>query len=74
MCLRNVGNPKINNFSDLPVVGIVTNGESWQFAQLEKDQFTEYQQSFTIENINTLISALATMFEFYKSKLPQLAA
>ncbi len=60
---------KINSPSDLPVIGIVTNGESWQFAKLDKDQFTEYHQSFTLENINQIISALATMFEFYKAKL-----
>ncbi len=62
---------KINNIPDLPVIGIVTNGESWQFAQLDKDQFTEYRQNFTLENVNGIISALATMFEFYKAKLPE---
>lgn len=62
---------KINNLSDLPVIGIVTNGESWQFAKLHNDQFTEYRQNFTLENINGIVSALGTMLEFYKSKLPE---
>ena len=62
---------KINNIPDLPVFGIVTNGETWQFAQLNGADFIEYKQNFTLENINSIISALATMFEFYKAKLPE---
>ena len=65
---------KINNLPDLPVFGIVTNGELWQFAQLEKNLLTEYKQVFILENLNSLLSALTTMLEFYKSKLPQLVA
>ena len=65
---------KINNQPDLPVFGIVTNGELWQFAQLEKNLLTEYKQVFILENLNSLLSALTTMLEFYKSKLPQLVA
>ena len=63
---------KINNLPDLPVFGIVTNGELWQFAQLEKNLLTEYKQVFILENLNSLLSALTTMLEFYKAKLPQL--
>ena len=63
---------KINNQPDLPVFGIVTNGELWQFAQLEKNLLTEYKQVFILENLNSLLSALTTMLEFYKSRLPQL--
>ena len=63
---------KINNIPDLPVFGIVTNGETWQFAKLDKDMFTEYRQVFSLENVSNLLSALTTMFEFYKSQLPQL--
>ena len=65
---------KINNKPDLPVFGIVTNGETWQFGQLDGSDFIEYQQSFTFDNINSIISCLSSMFEFYKSKLPQLVA
>jgi hypothetical protein len=65
---------KINNKPDLPVFGIVTNGETWQFGQLNGSDFIEFQQSFTFDNINSIISCLSSMFEFYKSKLPQLVA
>ena len=65
---------KINNLPELPVIGIVTNGETWQFAKLDKDLFIEYRQVFSLENVNSLLSALTTMLEFYKSKLPQLVA
>ena len=60
---------KINNVPDLPVYGIVTNGETWQFAQLNGSNFIEFQQSYTFDNINAIISSLSSMFEFYKEKL-----
>lgn len=62
---------KINNKPDLPVFGIVTNGETWQFGQLDGSDFIEFQQSFTFDNINSIVSCLSSMFEFYKAKLPQ---
>jgi hypothetical protein len=65
---------KINNKPDLPVFGIVTNGETWQFGQLNGSDFIEFQQSFTFDNINSIVSCLSSMFEFYKSKLPQFVA
>jgi hypothetical protein len=65
---------KINNKPDLPVFGIVTNGKTWQFSQLDGSDFIEFQQRFTFDNINGIISGLSSMFEFYKSKLPQFVA
>ena len=59
---------KLNNQPDLPVLGIVTNGETWQFAQIEKDVFTEFRQSFVLDNVNGIVSALATMFDFYQKQ------
>ena len=63
---------KINNTPDVPVFGIVTNGETWQFAQLDGSNFVEFQQSFTFDNMNMIVSALSSMFEFYKSKLSEI--
>jgi hypothetical protein len=59
---------KINKDLELPVLGIVTNGETWQFAQIVKDDFIEFRQSYTIETINNIVSALATMFDFYQKR------
>lgn len=59
---------KINKNQELPVFGIVTNGETWQFARLEDSNFIEFQQSFTLDNINGILSALTTMLEFFKMK------
>ncbi|MDZ7880946.1 MAG: hypothetical protein U5L45_24940 [Saprospiraceae bacterium] len=62
---------KINNTPNVPVFGIVTNGEVWQFAQLDGFSFIDFEQSFSFNNINSIISGLSSMFEFYKAKLPQ---
>ena len=62
---------KINKLPDLPVFGIVTNGETWQFAQLHGSNFVEFQQSFTFDNMNMIVSALSSMFEFYKLRLSE---
>jgi hypothetical protein len=59
---------KINKNQELPVFGIVTNGETWQFARLDDSNFIEFQQSFTLDNINGILSALTTMLEFFKMK------
>jgi hypothetical protein len=64
---------KINKEKNIhfPVFGIVTNGESWQFAKLNEGMFIEYRQSFALGNINEIISALTTMFEYYKALFQQ---
>ena len=60
---------KINNTPEVPVFGIVTNGETWQFAQLNGSKFIEFEQSFTFDNVNNILSVLSSMFEFYKVRL-----
>ena len=60
---------KINNNPELPVFGIVTNGKTWQFAQLDGSKFIEFEQSFTFDNVNSILSVLSSMFEFYKARL-----
>jgi hypothetical protein len=58
---------KLNQGLDIPVFGIVTNGETWQFAKLEQAQFIEFKDSYSLRNISEIIAALSTMFEFYKN-------
>ena len=62
---------KLNNKAELPVFGIVTNGETWQFARLENGLFTEFTETFILRNLNELFSVLTTIFEFYKQLFTQ---
>lgn len=57
---------KMNNDSDLPVFGIVSNGETWQFGKLTNDTFIEFRSAYSIENIDDILSVLSSIFEFYK--------
>jgi hypothetical protein len=58
---------KVNQTPELPVFGMVTNGEVWQFAQLKDSLFTEFSEIFILRNLNELFSVLTTIFEFYKN-------
>jgi hypothetical protein len=53
--------------SDFPVFGIVTTGEFWQFGKLEGNVMTQFKGNFSINDVDEVISALATVFEFYKN-------
>lgn len=54
---------KINSKSDLPVYGIVTNGDNWQFGKLENTQFTENSNYAFLQNEDDLFSTLIFFFE-----------
>ena len=58
---------KLNTDSELTVFGIVTNGETWQFAKLQHKNFTEFSEIFILRNLNELFSVLTTIFDFYKN-------
>ena len=45
---------KINRDDMLPVYGIVTDGEVWQFGRLVKDVFTKNRTRFPVDNIDRL--------------------
>ena len=57
---------KINGKPDMPVFGIVTNGDNWEFGKLENDLFTENGLIYSIYQIETLFAALTTFFELCK--------
>jgi hypothetical protein len=57
---------KLNGSPQLPVFGIMTNGDYWEFAQLENDLFVEFSARYSIENLNNIMSALNSIFELYK--------
>lgn len=53
---------KINGKPEIPVFGIVSNGENWEFGKLENDVFTENENFNTILELDTLFTALSTFF------------
>ncbi|MEY4768237.1 MAG: hypothetical protein RL637_876 [Pseudomonadota bacterium] len=60
---------QINADVNLPVYGIVSNGEIWEFAQLEKQTFTFYKQRFDIANLDILFSVLIAILEACKQRV-----
>ncbi len=54
---------QINNQPNLPVFGIVTNGDNWQFGQLENMQFTENVDFAFLQEMDKLFATLVFFFE-----------
>ena len=61
----------INGDVNLPVYGIVSNGEIWEFAQLERQTFTLYKQRIDVVNLDVLFSALVSLLESCKQRINQ---
>jgi hypothetical protein len=57
---------KINGKPDLPVFGIVTNGDNWEFGRLDNSVFTENEDFCTILEYDRLFGTLTTFFELCK--------
>lgn len=57
---------QLNNEDDLPIYGIVSNGETWECACLEKQVFTKFKQIYIIQRLDELFSVLCSMLDFYK--------
>ncbi len=53
---------KINGTANLPVLAIVTTGDLWQFAKLEKQQFIKHPFSASLQNLEVLLGILDTLF------------
>jgi hypothetical protein len=54
---------KINGKPDMPVFGIVTNGDNWEFGKLDRTLFTENDSFCTILELDTLFAALTAFFD-----------
>ena len=54
---------KINDDPEVPVYGIVSDGERWQFGKLVGDNFTQNKTSFSIDNLPGLFGAINTVFK-----------
>ena len=60
---------QLNGDVDLPVYGIVSNGEIWEFGQLEQQKLTLYKLRFDIVNLDSLFSALIYFLELCKKNI-----
>ncbi len=62
---------QLNGNPDFPVFGITSSGLVWQVGKLENNVFTEYENLYLIQDIDTLLSALKTLFETCKKNATQ---
>ncbi len=53
---------KINNDTDSPVYGIVTDGKLWEFGKLAKNVFIKNKEGYTIHHLAELFSVLNHIF------------
>jgi hypothetical protein len=53
-----VASQKINDDSESPVYGVVTDGNLWQFGKLEKDCFFRNTENYTVDKLSLLYGAL----------------
>jgi len=52
---------QLNQNADQRIFGIVSNGETWEFAQLQQNTFTLFNQRFDIRELNALYGALLSI-------------
>ncbi len=54
---------KMNDDTDYPVHGIVTDGKMWEFGQLVGDTFIQNRTNYTVDNLPSLFGAVNTVFK-----------
>jgi hypothetical protein len=54
---------KLNDNSDFPVYGIVTDGKTWEFGCLQSDVFTKNSKSYSLDDLADLSGSLDFMFK-----------
>ncbi len=54
---------KINADTNIPVYGIVSDGERWQFGKLVNDAFIQNRTGFSIDNLPVLFGAINAVFK-----------
>jgi hypothetical protein len=59
---------KLNGDEDLPIYGIVSNGETWEFAYLERQIFTKFKQIYVVHRLDDLFKVLCSLLDVYKKQ------
>ncbi len=60
---------KINDDEQLVIYGLVSNGEIWEIAMLQNQQFIFYDKRFVIEELDNLFNVLISILEACKLQL-----
>ena len=55
---------QLNKEPNQRVFGIISNSETWEFAQLSQNTFTLFIQRYDIQELDVLYSALKTVYRF----------
>jgi hypothetical protein len=53
---------QLNQEPNQRVFGIVSNGETWEFAQLSQHTFTMFTQRYDVQELDVLYSVLETVY------------
>lgn len=67
--LEMVAMQKINANPQLVIYGLVSNGEIWEIATFQNQQFIFYNKRFVIEELDTLFNVLVSILESCKLQL-----
>lgn len=59
---------QLNQNADQRIFGIVSNGETWEFAQLQQNTFTLFNQRFDIRELDALYGALLSICKWSLEK------
>ena len=61
---------KINEDTEHPVYGIVSDGTLWQIGHLVGETFTQNRTSFNVDNLPALFGAIDSVFKAAKNSAP----
>ncbi len=68
-CLAQMVTAQSLNQDNEIIYGIVTNGELWQFGQLERHTFTKHSAAYALQDLNTLYNVLYHLFELCEKRV-----
>jgi hypothetical protein len=57
---------QLNNDQNIAVYGIVSNGDSWEFAALRDKEFTKFSQEYKIQELDSIFAIICHMLESSK--------
>jgi hypothetical protein len=61
---------KMNGADEIPILSIVTTGDTWQFAKLEKNVFIKHPFCASIQHIEELVGILDQLFSECEKVIP----
>ncbi|MEM9538742.1 MAG: hypothetical protein AAGA60_04435 [Cyanobacteria bacterium P01_E01_bin.42] len=65
---------RLNDELEIPIFGIVSNGQDWEFGKLEDQSLIHHKNRYLIQNLDSLCAAVNYIFQECELKLNELAA